>query len=812
MNSMNNSDQNQAYNTPNMQQYNGQYSPQYSDVNREIQNFLSTRDQISTRELLNNNPNNSFNNLNKLISILESLSTTYNEINTALKTDNSVALKDVILKSDIKMSLVCETLLETLRKTAEDKKRLIEENEEYLKLKREVESKEFNNKLQMDKLRNEMEFKKDNLEEMNRIISDQKSKMNEFKEESNKYRNESNFYKAKIEEIENLRNRSNERMSVYERELEGLSTVIEEKEENIKKLLKDKKDEENKNSSIKMKIIEIESILENFNKKIELKDKNLSLCNSELSKVLNENKKMKADFEKYKESSVYYEGLYKSLSVQNSYLNSELNKVLKNTEYNKDIEKFKMKYKRALKKEKKKVALLTAAVTKGEEGVQTPNENPVKGEKFGDAINFKEFQNTSTDLNSSNLNTSSSFNTTDSNDVNSSDLQLIKKIEDLNLKNKKYEKNQFKEKVKSILNEPKSFPVLSSNFEQKKEEEFNKKKYENYEKKYNNFDTKFDEKKYNNSDTKFAENYKINHYKQLQNNMQNNNLNSNLHSNLNSNFYTNLHNNLNSNPISTLHTNLHNNLNTNPINTPYTNPINTLNSNPINTLYTNPINTLHSNPISNPNNTYMKLFNLENDYEESKQVKEGLAGGFIQDSDLPPVQLDMRYSNNLPNVEQVKDTASQYISNNQIQRNAQQPVSRNQHLYNQPIANRPIANKPLISYGNQPIYNYKQTQYSPEHPVNNDSVKLNNYELNNKDYTPFNDNESIDSIKTFHTTSTLKEMMAKTDKLVQKFSDLETKLDQFKEGETVDKLTDKIRTYNSYYSDLNLESNESDYI
>src|SRR5690606_6713413 len=93
-------------------------SYQYNDVNKEIQQFLSSRAN-KNREITPHQEQQD------ILPLLESLNRTYSEINAALRTENSAALKDVILKSDVKMSLVCETLLETLRKTAEDKNNLI---------------------------------------------------------------------------------------------------------------------------------------------------------------------------------------------------------------------------------------------------------------------------------------------------------------------------------------------------------------------------------------------------------------------------------------------------------------------------------------------------------------------------------------------------------------------------------------------------------------------------------------------------------------------------------------------------------------
>lgn len=368
----------------------------YDDVNKEIQRMLTSKEEAAHRI-----PETFYNTDIGILTLLENLNKTYTEINMALKSENNQALKDTILKKDIKMSMVCETLLETLRKTIEEKNNLLKDSQNLDKTKRDLENKEALNKIQINKLTSELEFKKRNLEELNRIIRDQKDRMTESKDESLKFKQEVLFYKAKISELENLRNRANEKLSLYEKEMEALSVYIKEKEERCTQLMREKKNEEDKNSNIKTKIVEMESLVDILNKKNETKDKNLALCNGELSKLLCENKKLKSEYEKYKESSYYYEGLYNSTNSQNVYLNSELNRMLQNAEYSKDIDKFISKYKAKNKKLKKKCKKLDLEVKMLK---QTQEEN----------------------LTNSNIN-----ETSDS---------LMRKIEDLTKRNEEYKK------------------------------------------------------------------------------------------------------------------------------------------------------------------------------------------------------------------------------------------------------------------------------------------------------------------------------------------------------------------------------------
>lgn len=164
------------------------------------------------------------------------------------------------------------------------------------------------------------------------------------------------------------------------------------------------------------------------------------------------------------------------------------------------------------------------------------------------------------------------------------------------------------------------------------------------------------------------------------------------------------------------------------------------------------------------NKTYLKLFNLENNYEEND--KEDFAGGFQDSSDIPKSKLELEYDTK-------RDEANKLFE---------------------------------VGADNPPVHQGAACTI-PTSLINANSAK---------DVvatqSPSLDDQSADSIKTYRTSSTLKEMMTRTDNLQKKFQDLEDQLANINEGESVDRLTDKIRTYNSYYSDWNPESNESDHI
>lgn len=709
----------------------------YDDVNREIQSMLALKDGGPQRQT-----QVKYDSQSDILTLLESLNRTYSEINAALKTENSQALKDVILKSDIKMSMVCETLLETLKKTTEDKNSLLKENQEIDRARRELENKETTNRILIERLNSELEFKKRNIEELNRVIKDQKDRMSEFKEEFQKARSEVAFFKAKIDELENLRNRANEKLMVYEKEMDALNQLIKEKDECFSALMKEKKEEESKNSNIKARVAELESLVDALNKKAEAKEKNLSLCNSELSKVLCENKKLKVEYEKYKESSAYYEGLYNSLNAQNSYLNEQLNRMLKKSEYSKDIDAFIAKFRKKIKRNKRRVKRLEKENKKLREELEESN---------------------------------STHGKISPNDTSDS---LLKKIDELTARNREYERqlDRLEEEKRDIQQRIRSLDIksgdsgkhagdLQGKFKGSLPSNTNlepslKARPGNHYHLPSILPTHLTDKRSENgyalgnawrSRHPVESSYEPGVYKtgndtkplfpRSQPTYEPLKPRDSLRDHDRDYFYDSAH------RYGTFRS----------FNASHHEPNPTYTESKTFNEY------LRNEKIDEKSNkTYLKLFNLENNYEEKS--KEDFVGGFQNDSDVPKSKLELEYDTR-------HDEASKLFEGS-----ADLPARQ------------------------------KTTQIIPAHPTATTEGGAEAAQ------NPPLDDQSVDSIKTYRTSSTLKEMMARTDNLQKKFQDLEDQLANINEGESIDKLTDKIKTYNSYYSDWNPESNESDHI
>lgn len=331
----------------------------YEDLNREIQRLLARKtsgEQPAPYSAVNNSQSSA--SSMDILPLLQSLSRTYEEINTYLKTGNSEALKDVILRSDVKMSMVCETLLEALKQCAEDKKSLSETVGRLEETRRTLEETNTRSRVRIDQLEQELQYKTATLAELERLMKDQKERMAEQRNEAFKARGDLSLTKVRIEELESLRSKAAERMGVYEKEMDAVKALLKDKDDLIRKLSAEKKEEADKNSGVKSRLLELEQSVAAYNRKLTVRDRNLMLCNEELSKALDQNKGMKEEYEKYKDSASYYEGMYKTINKQNTYLNGQLNRLLQSGEYNKEGMAIFEKYQKTIKKAKQRLRKL----------------------------------------------------------------------------------------------------------------------------------------------------------------------------------------------------------------------------------------------------------------------------------------------------------------------------------------------------------------------------------------------------------------------------------------------------------------------
>lgn len=307
----------------------------YEKVNKEIQDFLSVHPYSEYKN--EHRPiSKEIDNKDNLLFLLESLQSLYNEINTNLKYGNEQGIKDALLKNDIKIALVNDSLISTLKNTIQEKNTLLNENKKLIQLKNEYEESQLKSKYYSQKLENDINYKTSSIAELKRIIQDQKQKQHDIENAMEKLKQDSVNYKIKIEELEGLRKKSSERFSFYNKEMESLNKILQERENTLKEFVKQKQNEDSKNASLKLKLSEYEKKVDDLTHKLTLKEKSLQLCNSEINKLTMENKKYNMENEKHKTNSIYYENLNKNLNEQNAYLNRQLNKIIQSEKYAKE--------------------------------------------------------------------------------------------------------------------------------------------------------------------------------------------------------------------------------------------------------------------------------------------------------------------------------------------------------------------------------------------------------------------------------------------------------------------------------------------
>lgn len=712
----------------------------YEAVNREIQDFLMKKRGTGQEVLAM--PTETPAHLPDITALLESLNRTYSQINSHLRSGDSEALKDVVLKSDIKMSLVCETLLQTLKTTTEEKNRLQMENRTLSSTNQRLEEELAQSKTRIGRLERDLSFKESNLGELHRIIKDQKDRMHEYRDEAQRARSECQQQRAKVQELEGLRARAAERFAVHETEVAAIKDVLRERDGQLAALANEKKAEEGKNSGIKQRLAEMEQIVETLNKKLQSRDVNLSLCNDELSKVLNENKMMKGDFDQYKEKSAYYEGLYNNLNKQNAYLNNQLNRMLRNGEHAGVTTIYEKKYKRKNAKKKRIIAALKA-------------ENSKLKSKVKDAESVQAISDTV---------------------CTEGTEPLIKRIDELTTANKDFrkriaeiemEKKEIEKKIHKLEKETASRPKEScSRVDAGPREQLGASRRFNPSSRVSQLERHTWQRP-----TRPSEPFSLKTKYE------------------NPSCYT-------SRPMLADHRTVHipsrpdsikDKIDTRPFNDIFSSPN-----------FISPIMPeLKGKPI------YPKP-NLDNNYDVN--TRDDLLGAF---PDLGPG------NSTLLSATPIAIPAPQAGPSN-VQSNL--PHQADKHDPSPSIYASLDIDALKGDYEERLNKEFSKLQ-APIRAARKEGPAQPKASSSNKGMLPSNrkptrslDEPSDDSLKTYHTTSSLKDMIARTDKLQRRFESLEEQLANIKEGNTEDKLIDKMKTYNTQYSELNIDSNDSDFI
>lgn len=299
----------------------------YDAINDEIKNFLALTEK-QPKENVEPIKETSSENLSSLVALLTNLQNVYNDINTNLIARDNEGLKDKLLNSEVKMSLVCESLMRVLKDVCQEKNELVQSEEKYKeRVKNLLEEKE-GSEIKVSRMESDLDFANRGNQELSRIIKDLKNKIQGFKEKAELEKRNCDSFRSINEELEILRKKALERCDVYEKEIMVLKQYLKEKTDEVGKMKNEIKRIDAEKEVLSKRMIGYEKSNELLRKKLEIKENGLGLCNSELSKLISKERRMESELEGLKEKAAYYERLYKATNNQNEYLNSQLARII----------------------------------------------------------------------------------------------------------------------------------------------------------------------------------------------------------------------------------------------------------------------------------------------------------------------------------------------------------------------------------------------------------------------------------------------------------------------------------------------------
>lgn len=257
-------------------------------INREIQSFLEKTTNTpavvevqKVAEKANAKPS-----ANELVTVLTKLQNTYSKIHESLQARDEEGIKNEILKSDVKMSLVCESLVRVLRETYIERNEFSQTIDE---LKHKINAHAAEKKQLEDRivrLENEAKYATQTAGELERFVRDQKVSLDASKGKLDAQRKVMDNLKLVNSEVDASRKMLIEKCEVSQREIEMLkkhiddrAAAIEEHKARIREL-ETKADE--LLAASKTHVAKNEMLA----KKFELKSKNLEAVNAELACLL----------------------------------------------------------------------------------------------------------------------------------------------------------------------------------------------------------------------------------------------------------------------------------------------------------------------------------------------------------------------------------------------------------------------------------------------------------------------------------------------------------------------------------------------
>lgn len=255
-------------------------------INKEIQSFLAktTRPAVESQSKEEGAQRNT--SAGELVEMLSKLQRTYTKIQEALEAKDEEGVKSEILRSDVKMSLVCESLVRVLRETYIERNELAEAIERLEAREASLAKEKKHLEERIIRLENEVKYAAQASGEMERFIKDQRQSLEAIKGKFDAQRKALENMKLVNEEIDASRRLLIEKCEVSGMEIETLRGHIEDRTRIIEDLKGKLKAQERLNESLQAANKGLLAKAEALGKKLEVKEKSLDVVNSELAKLL----------------------------------------------------------------------------------------------------------------------------------------------------------------------------------------------------------------------------------------------------------------------------------------------------------------------------------------------------------------------------------------------------------------------------------------------------------------------------------------------------------------------------------------------
>ncbi|KAG0433965.1 hypothetical protein DMUE_5353, partial [Dictyocoela muelleri] len=281
-----------------------------NNIRQEIQKLLNTEKYIPT---IKNDV--SIDVLKQQVDRLEEL---HQKLKLIVNECNDEQLKK-LTGQIVEGNLVCDTLISALKNIITEKNECTALVSKYKSENNELKTKINLYNEEKNELLKNIKFLKNSLDEQSLVLRDKgnnKSKTNQELEIAN-------------QELETIKTNLKEKNDQLKKELNAIQSVLNEKDKQIEQTKKILSKTENQLSKANLTNKDLERVIQNIEEKLKHKTESLSICQGELNRLILENKKLSKDYKLNFNNANHYKKLNDSLSKQNEFLNSQLTNYIK---------------------------------------------------------------------------------------------------------------------------------------------------------------------------------------------------------------------------------------------------------------------------------------------------------------------------------------------------------------------------------------------------------------------------------------------------------------------------------------------------